>query len=110
MRNFDDLKIAVAGTEDSRQIFLGNGDGRVGFVVLQQYVVPRLVLLDELVLEKQSVLFSLDNGIFDVANLGYQYAGSGTLLCLDKIRRHAAFQFFCLTYVDDGTFIVEILV
>lgn len=60
---------ALACFEDAGQILVGDGDGGVGLVVFEQYVVAGLVALDEIVLKQQGILFAVDDNIADVSDL-----------------------------------------
>ena len=64
--------IQLAGFEDAREIFVCDADGRISFVVLQQYIVSGLIALDEIILEQQGIFLGLDYNVFDVAYLLYQ--------------------------------------
>ena len=72
--------------EDARQVFVGNGDGRVGFVVFKQDVIPRLVALDKVVLQEQRILLRLDHDVADVANARDEQLRLARLLVARKIR------------------------
>ena len=60
---------------DARVLLAGQLDVGVGLVVAQQDVEARLVLLDEVVLERQRFFFVVDQDVVDVAGFGDQRAG-----------------------------------
>ena len=53
----------------------GQLDIRIGFVVPQQNVEARLILLDQVVLERQRLFLVVDQNVIDVARLGDQRPG-----------------------------------
>ena len=55
---------------DARVLLVGELDVGVGLVVAQQDVEARLVLLDEVVFERQRFFFVVDQDVVDVARLG----------------------------------------
>ena len=57
----------AAGDVDARVFLAGELDVGVGLVVAQQDVEARLVLLDEVVFERQRLLFVVDQDVVDVA-------------------------------------------
>jgi hypothetical protein len=59
----------------ARIFFAGQLDVGVGLVVAQQDVEARLVLLDEVVFERQRFFFVVDQDVVDVAGFGDQRAG-----------------------------------
>ena len=73
-----------AGQEDPR-IGLGrHADPGIGLRILQEDVVPGLVLLDQVILEQQGVGLGIDDGILCVGDFGHQQAG----LRIQPLRRH----------------------
>ena len=75
---------------DARVVLAGQLDVGVGFVVAQQDVEARLVLLDEVVLERQRFLFVVDQDVVDVARFGDQRAGFGVgQLVFGEVAAHA---------------------
>ena len=52
---------------DARILFAGQLDVRIGLVVAQQDVEARLVLLDEIVLERQRFFVVVDQDVVDIA-------------------------------------------
>ena len=70
--------LQTAGDVDARILFVGQLDIRVGLVVAQQDVEARLVLLDQIVLERQRFLFVVDQNVVDIGCLGDESAGAGS--------------------------------
>ena len=60
---------------DARILLAGELDVGIGLVVAQQDVEARLVLLDEVVLERQRFFFVVDQDVVDIARFGDQRAG-----------------------------------
>jgi hypothetical protein len=61
---------------DARVALARQLDVRVGLVVAQQHVEARLVLLDEVVLERQRLFFVVDQNVVDVARFRDQTSRS----------------------------------
>ena len=79
------------------------GEFHVGIrlVVAQQNVETRLVLLDQVVLERQRFLFVVHQDVVDIARFGDQRAGLDVgQLILGEIAAHAVAQNLRLAYVD----------
>ena len=66
-----------AGEEDLGKLVGGHAYPGIGLGVLQQDVVARLVLLDQIVFQKQGVSLRVHDRILDVGNLRDQYPGLG---------------------------------
>lgn len=76
---------ALSCFEYARQIFGGDGDGRVGFIVFEQYVVVRFVTLDEVVLKQQGVGLRLYHHIAYVAYVCDEQSGFARLLLFVEV-------------------------
>ena len=75
---------------------------RIGFGVLQQYVVARFILLDQIVLEEQGVSLTVNDGVLDVSNLGYENPGLEIQAVFGhEILRDALVQVLGLAYIDN---------
>ena len=66
---------------DARKSFAGQFDVRIGLVVAQQDVETRLVLLDEVVFERERFLLVIDENVVDVA----RFAMSEPVLTSDSL-------------------------
>ena len=64
-----------SGYIDAREALVREFDVRIGLVVAQQDVEPRLVLLDQVVLERERFLLVIDENVVDVARFRDQRAG-----------------------------------
>lgn len=104
------LACALSHFENARQILVADGDGRVGFVVLQQHVVVGLVALDQIVFQKQRVLFRVDDNVANVANLRDEMLRLKTLLRICEIGRNAALKVLCLAHIYNLPVCVQILI
>ena len=100
----------VPRLEDAGKVFVRHADGRIGLIVLQQHVVVGLVALDEVVLQQERVFFRVHHDILDVSDLAHQHGGLPALVVFAEIGIDAPFQVLGLSYVDDGSFVVQILV
>ena len=76
--------VYAAGEKDLREVVVRDDDPRIGLGVLQQDVVARLVLLDEIVLQQQRVGLGVHNGELRVGDLRDQNPG----LHVQPLRRH----------------------
>jgi hypothetical protein len=67
----------AAGDEDAGELFGGDLDIGVGFVVAEEDVEAGFVLFDEGVFEGEGFLFVVDDDVVEVAGLGDEGAGFG---------------------------------
>lgn len=75
---------------------------RIGLGVLQQYIVARFILLDQVVLQEQGVSLTVNDGILDVSNLGYENPGLEIQAVFGhEILRDALVQVLGLAYIDN---------
>ena len=93
----------AAGDVDARKFFKRRvADVGIGLVVAQQHVEFRLVLLDEVVFERQRFFFVVDDDVIHVGNFADERAGFGVLpIGLEKVGAHAAAQRARLAHVED---------
>ena len=88
-------RIALA----DRQLDIG-----ISFVVAKKNVVARLLLLDQVVLERQRFLLVVDDDVVDIDRLAQQSSGLGVLGgSFQKIRPQTRAQVLRLAHVDDLT-------
>ena len=95
---------------DPRILFVGELDVRIGLVVAQQNVETRLVLLDQVVLERQRLFFVIDQDVVDIARFGDQRPGLDVgKLVVGKVAAHAQPQALGLADVDypPGSILVQ---
>ena len=77
-------------------------DPRIGLIVFEQDIVPRLEGLDERVFQQQGVGFAVHDDMADLGDLLHQHAHLGAvLLALHEIGRNPLAQALGLTNVDD---------
>ena len=96
--------LAQAARDVHARIALAHGqlDVGIGFVVAQQNVVARLLLLDEVVLERERFLLVVDHDVVEIDGLAQQRAGLGVLRrAFEKIRAHPRAQVLGLADIDD---------
>ena len=100
--------LQAPGDIDPRKAFAQREfDVRIGLVVAQQDVEARLLLLDEVVFQRQRFFFVVDDDVLEVDGFAQQGAGLGVLgRALEKIRTHPGAQVFRLADVDDLTLCV----
>jgi len=101
----------VAGGEDAREGFFFNADPGEGLIVLERYVVVRAVLLNEVVLEQEGVLFGLHDDVTDVGDPAHQHlhlAAHG--VDLGEVGAYPLLQVLGLPHVNDPVLLVEILI
>ena len=99
----------LAGLEHLGEILAGDADGGVRLIVLEQHVVARLVLLDEVVLEQQCILLALHHHVANIGDLTDENTRLSRLLLLE-ILAHAPLQILCLTHINHRALLVEILI
>ena len=75
----------LPGSENPRKVLVLHADGRVRLVVLQHHIVTRLILLNQIVLQQQSILFRIDHNIADVGNLADEHPGLPRFMLLAEI-------------------------
>ena len=92
-----------SGEVDFRELIPGYAYPRIGLGVLEQDIVLRLVLLDEIVLEQKGVSLSIDHGILRIRYLGDKYARLGIEpLRRYEILRHTLVEVLRLAYIYDN--------
>ena len=101
---------AVARFENTGEILVRDGNIRIGLVVFEQYIVARLVLLDERIFEQEGIFLRIHDGVGDVSDLRNEQCRLSALLLLVEVRRNATLQVFGLSDVDNRPFVVIILV
>ena len=69
-----------------------------------------LMLFDEIILEQESILFRIDDDVFDVRNMLDQLFGFVRLLIFLEIAAYASVQVFSLTYIDYLSIGIKILI
>lgn len=95
-----------AAREIDAGIFFGGGelDVRVGFIVAQDDVKFRAVLLNEVVLEGQRFMFVIDNNGLEIGNLACERAGFGVDPAgFEEIGAHAATEGRRFANIKHGT-------
>ena len=87
--------LAQAARDVDARIFFKcrEADVRIGLVIPQQHVEFRLILLDEVIFERQGFAFVVDDDVIDIGDFAHQRAG----LCIrpsrfEKVGAHARAQ------------------
>ena len=92
----------TAGHIDLREFVGAYADPGIGLRILQEDVVPWLVLLDEVVLQQQGVRLRTDDRELGVGNLRNEDAGLAVEpLGRDEILGNTLVQVFRLAHIDD---------
>ena len=88
---------------DARIFFKrGVADVRIGFVVAQKYVELRLVLLDQIIFERQRLFFVVHHNVIEVGDFTHQRPGLGVLdRFIQEVRPHAIPQRLGFPHVQD---------
>ncbi len=87
---------------DARVLMGGDDDPGIGFVIAQQHVVARLVLLDEVVLEDQCLGLGVGHRHLNIGDLAHQGAGLDAVDVGPKVGGKPLFQILGLAHIDDG--------
>ena len=91
----------TARKEHAREILGRNTDPGICLRILEKYVVTRLELLDEIILQKQRIRFRFNDCIFGICYLRDHHS---RLACKplgrDKILRDSLMQVFSLTHIN----------
>ena len=91
-----------AGNEHSRKRFLRDAYPRIGLGVLQQYIILGLVLLDEIVLQKQRVCLRVHHRVLRVGDFAHEHARLRVQpLGRHEILRHPLVQVLRLAHIDN---------
>ena len=96
--------------DDSRQVLVGDADAWVGFAVFQQYIVARIPLLYQVVLQKQGILLGVNYNIFYVMNLGNKHTCLKVIVFSVEVAANPTLQVLGLSNVDDSATLIEILI
>ena len=96
--------------DDSRQVLVGDADAWVGFTVFQQYIVARIPLLYQVVLQKQGILLGVYYNIFYVVNLGNKHTCLKVIVFSVEVAANPTLQVLGLSNVDDSATLIEILI
>src|SRR5215469_3442303 len=99
------IALQPAGDVDPRVAFAHRElNVGVSFVIAQQDVEARLLLLDQIILKRQSFLVVIDYDVIDIDRLAQQAASLGIAKIACKIRTHTGPQVLRLAHVDDFSF------
>ena len=91
-------------------MFVTQTNPRISLVVFQQNVIPRLVCFDKAVFKMQSIFLGLDEDILKIINIFDENISLRRIMHLIEIRRHTTFQILRLTYINNLSRFIEILV
>ena len=91
----------MPGEENTRIQLVGDGNPRIGLIILEEHVVAGLVLLYHRVLEVEGVLFGGHDDIAHVGDIAHEQVGAEYVVGAVEIRRHSPFQVLGLADVYD---------
>lgn len=77
-------------------------DVRVRFVIAQQNVVFRAMLLDQVMFKYQRLSFCEGHSDLDISNITDKRSRFGTVYIRSEIRAEALFKVFGFTYINDS--------
>jgi len=78
----------LPGRKNTWETFLPDADPRVGFVVLQQYIIAGLVFLNQVILQQKGIRLGGDYNMPYRADLPYHHPGFAKGMGLTEIRGH----------------------
>ena len=102
--------VDLSCVDDARQVLVGDADTWVGFTVFQQYIVARIPLLYQVVLQQKGILFGFYYNIFYVVNLGNKHTRLEVVVLSVEVTANPTLQVLCLSNVDDSATLIEILI
>lgn len=101
----------ASGQEDPWKRFVGDADPGIGLVILQQNVVMRLKLLDQIVFQKKGILLRFHQGVVHICDMLHQGAGFLVkLLFRTEILAYATFQILGFADIYDCAGGIEVSV
>lgn len=96
--------------EDTRVGLARDADTRVRLAVFEQNVVVRLVFLDQVVLQQESILLRVDHHIAYIRNMRHQLPGLAALMVFLEVTVHPSMQVLCFANIDYLPISIEILI
>lgn len=102
--------VFLARFEYTRKCFTGDADIRITLSVLEQDVVARLVLLDQVVLKQKCILFATNHNILDIGYVRYKLTRFGRRDILVEVTAYTALKVLSFTHIDYSPLTVEVLV
>ena len=100
----------LAGLEYTRISLTCDADIRIALTVLEQDIIVRLILLDQVVLQQKRILFAADHHILDVRNMRHKLACLERGLVLTEVTAHAPLEVLGLTHIDHCSLTIEVLI
>ena len=89
----------VASDEHARIVLIGDANPGIGFIVLEQHIVVRLVFLDKTVFEVKRIFFGSHHGVLHIVDVSHQYVGASHRVNPIEIAIHAALQILGFTHI-----------
>src|SRR5690606_6389630 len=90
-----------AGWENAREPLIFDDNPRVGLIIFQHDIVPRLMFLDQAVFQQPRVNLSINNGKSNTADLAHQHTRFAIQLAgLNEVGTDAAFEVFRFADID----------
>ncbi len=79
--------------------FVGHHNPRIGFIVFEQHIISRLVLLDHGVFKVERILLGRHHDIAHIGDVAHQHVGAQHIVGAIEIRRHSSLQIFGLAHI-----------
>ena len=96
------LPVYLSGKKDSWEGFSGYAYPGISLGVLQEDIVLRLVLLDQVVLKQKSIRLAVHYRELGIRYLGDKDAGLDVQpVRTDKVLGHSLVEILCLTHIDN---------
>ena len=96
--------------ENSGEVFVFNTNPRIGFVILHHHVIKRLMFLDEIIFQKQRIVFTGNDGGFQPVNFPYHDAGAVSRQIFIEVRKNSFFQIFRFAHIQQLSVFIIITV
>jgi len=99
------------GAEYPGERFIFDTDPGESFIVLKAYIIMRPVFLDEVVFEKEGILFGSNDDVFDIGYFSHQHLHfAADRIDLHEVGAYPFLQVLGLAHINDPVFLVKVLV
>jgi hypothetical protein len=90
---------AFTGWKNTRETFIFDTKPWIGFIVSEQDIISWLVLLDQVIFQKQRIRFGRNHNVFYTSDFPDHYPCFSAVMGLGKIRTDPFLQILCLPHV-----------
>ena len=94
----------------SGKILVLDNDGRVGFVVFKQYIIPWMILFDQIILKQECIFFRIYDNIFNFPDVLYKYPRLIIVVLFVKVRINASFQVLRFSDIYNCSLFIVVLI